>query len=474
MSNKAITNGQVTDEAVSDFATSLRGEVVSQADDSYDEARSVWNGLVDAYPTLIVRCRGSADVAKGVEFATTHDLPFSVRGGAHNQTGSSMVEEGIVLDLAGIDHVRVNPEEQVAQVGAGCRARDALIETQHYGLAMPTGSAGDVGIPGSTLGGAIGWMRRKHGLGIDALQSVDVVTPNGELVTASESENEDLFWAVRGGGGNFGVVTNFEFELYEVPPIVAGLGIFYPGDDATEVFENYRKVTADAPDEVTTIALNSHVPDLPPMPEELVGKDAVAVLGCYIGDDPEEGMEALQPFRELADESLLDMSEPMPYLMLHQLGTMMFPEGRNYCHRSCFVDDLSDDLIDAILDHTEAAESNLSGVGVWQMGGAISDVDSDATAYPHRDAEYMITVEANWDDGDDDANIEWTREGDDLLRSLGGYGAYGGFTGVVARESENVPERVYGENLERLADIKARYDASNDLDKNVNVAPADD
>ncbi|KAB1187244.1 MULTISPECIES: FAD-binding oxidoreductase [Haloferax] len=472
MSNTA--SEKPLDEDVAELAMSLRGDIVSPDDESYDETRSVWNGLVDTHPSLIVQCDGAADVAKGMTFATEHGIPYSVRGGAHNQSGSSMVEDGIVLDVSRIDHVRVSPDEQVAQVGAGCRARDALIEAQHYGLAMPTGSAGDVGIPGSTLGGAIGWMRRKHGLGIDALRSVDVVTPDGDLVTASESENEDLFWAVRGGGGNFGVVTNFEFELYEVPPIVAGLGIFYPGDDAEAVFENYREAAADAPDEVTTIALNSHVPGLPPMPEELVGEDAVAVLGCYIGDDPEEGMAALQPFRELADDPLLDMSEPMPYLMLHQLGTMMFPEGRNYCHRSCFVDDLSEDVIDAIIEHTDEAVSHLSGIGVWHMGGAVSDVDSDATAYPHRDAEYMITVEANWDEGDDDANIEWTRAGDDLFRTLGGYGAYGGFTGVSERDGEDAAERVYGENFERLAEIKARYDESNDLDKNVNVAPADD
>ena len=316
-------------------------------------------------------------------------------------------------------------------------------------------------------------MRRKHGLGIDALQSVDVVTPDGDLVTASEDENEDLFWAVRGGGGNFGVVTNFEFELYEVGPIVAGLGVFYPGEKAEEIFEAYREATANASDEVTTLALKSHVPNLPPMPDELIGEDAVAVLGCYVGN-PEDGMEALQPFRELVDEPLLDMSEPMPYLMLHQLGTMMFPEGRNYCHRSCFVDDLSDNVIDAIVGHANEAESPLSGVGVWQMGGAISDVESDETVYPHRDAEYMITVEANWDDSDDDANIEWARDGDDLFRDLGAYGAYGGFTGVNTQESEDTTERVYGDNFDRLSEIKARYDAQNAFDNNVNVAPSDE
>lgn len=473
MSTSEIGRGQLSGDDVAAFAMSLRGEVVSPDDGTYDETRTVWNGLIDKRPTLIVRCQGAADVAKGLEFAADHRLPFSVRGGAHHQSGSSMVDDGLVLDLSEMTHVHVDPEERVANVGPGCRVRDVLIESQHYGLATPTGSAGDVGIPGSTLGGGIGWMRRKHGLGIDALRSVDVVTPSGELVTASEDEHEDLFWAVRGGGGNFGVVTNLEFELYEVGPIVAGLGVFYPGEQAEEVLEAYRKATVEAPNEVTTLALNTHVPGLPPLPDELVGEETVAVLGCYVGDI-EEGMEALQPYRELADEPLLDMSEPMPYMLLHQLGTMMFPDGRNYCHRSCFVDELSDEVTDAIADHTKKAESPHSGVGVWQMGGAISDVGTDEMAYPHRDAEYMVLVEANWDDGDDDAHLTWARDGDDLFRSLGGYGAYGGFTGVSQQDGESFPNRVYGDNFDRLAEIKARYDTSNTFNQNVNVAPADD
>lgn len=471
-----MTTGKAQDEPLGEediakFSTSLRGEIVLPDDESYDERRSVWNGLIDKHPAVILRCQGAADVAKGVQFATDHTLPFSVRGGAHHQAGTSMVDNGIVLDLSEMAHVRIDPEERVAQVGPGCRARDVLIEAQHYNLATPTGSAGDVGISGSTLGGGIGWMRRKHGLGIDALRSVELVTPTGELVTASAGQNQDLFWAVRGGGGNFGIVTNFEFELYDVDPIVAGLGVFYPASDAEELLQRYRDIAANTPNEVTTLALKSHVPDLPPMPDELVGEDAVAILGCYIGD-PEDGMQALQPFREIA-EPLIDMSEPMPYLLLHQLGTMMFPEGRNYCQRSCFVDDLSDEVIAAVVGHMEGPPSELSAIGVWHMGGAISEVDANATAYPHRDAEYMITVESNWEEGDDDANITWARDGDDLFRNLGGYGAYGGFTGVSTQENENTTDRVYGDNYDRLAEIKARYDHDNTLNKNVNVTPSD-
>jgi FAD/FMN-containing dehydrogenase len=461
-----------TADGVAALARSLRGEIVAPDDDAYDERRSVWNGLVDKRPALVLRCRGAADVATGLRFATDRDLPFSIRGGAHHQAGTSMVDDGVVLDLSAMDHVRVDPDARVAQVGPGCRARDVLLETQHYGLATPTGSAGDVGIAGSTLGGGIGWIRREHGLGVDALRSVEVVTPGGELLTASPDENEDLFWAVRGGGGNFGVVTNFEFDLYEVGPVVAGLGVFYPGDEAREVLARYRERATAAPAALTTLALTGHVPNLSPIPDDVAGEDTVAIMGCHAGD-PEAGMAALEPFRGIA-EPLLDVSEPMPYLALHELGTEMFPEGRNYCHRSCFVDDLSDPVIETIVDHAAEAPSDLSAIGAWQLGGAVADVDSDATAFPHRDAGYLITVESNWEAGDDEANLEWARAGDDLFRERGGYGAYAGFDGVDAGDGADAPERVYGENLDRLAAVKARFDGTNALRRNANVAPADD
>ncbi|MCU4971562.1 FAD-binding oxidoreductase [Halobacteria archaeon AArc-m2/3/4] len=476
-SESQIDDGGLED-AIDSLVDGLRGTVISPDDGAYDDARAVWNGLVDAHPALVVRCQGAADIAKAMQFARERELPFSIRGGGHHQSGSAVVEDGVVLDLSEMNGVHVDPTEQVARVEPGCRARDVLLEAQHYGLATPTGSAGDVGIAGSTLGGGIGWMRRAHGLGIDALRSVDLVTPDGELRRASPDRNEDLFWAIRGGGGNVGVVTSFEFDLYEVGPVVAGLGVFYPTDDAEHVLERYHELTRDAPREVTTLALHSHVPHLPPIPDELAGTDAVAIMGCFVGD-VDRGQEALQPFRELA-EPLLDMSEPMPYLQLHELGSLLFPEGRNYCHRSAFVDDLDGDVLEFVVEHAADAPSPLSGIGIWHLGGAIADVASDETAFPHRESEYMLTVEANWEDGDsdeygsDDDNLAWARAGDDALRALGGVGAYGGFTGVSEQAGESHHERVYGENLERLARVKAASDADNVLDQNVNVAPDDD
>lgn len=463
---------QLEEEDVQPLVDELRGTTVLPDGNEYDDARKVWNGLVDKHPALIVRCAGAADVSKASTFARDHGLPVSVRGGGHHQAGTAIAEEGLVVDLSEMTSVQIDPGEQVARVEPGARVRDVLIEAQHHGLATPTGSAGDVGIPGSTLGGGIGWIRRRHGLGIDALRAVDIVTPDGELRRASPERNPDLFWALRGGGGNFGIVTSFEFELYEVGPIVPALGTFYPGDEAEAVLDAYRDLTQDASSELTTIALDGHVPNLPPIPDDVAGQEAVAIIGCYAGD-PDVGMEAIQPFREIT-EPLLDMSEPMPYLVLHELGTMMFPEGRNYCHRSVFVDDLSDPVIDRIIDHADDAPSPLSGVGIWHLGGAIDDVDSDATAFPWRGKEYMLTVEANWEDGDDEANIEWAQTGDAAFRELGGEGAYGGFTGVSDQSDEDTVERVYGENAERLSEAKALYDPGNTLNRNVNVGPGDD
>ncbi|WP_135855074.1 FAD-binding oxidoreductase [Halorussus salinus] len=462
----------VSPDAFDEFAESIRGDIVFSDAENYDDVREIWNGLVDKHPTAIVQCQGAADVAKSVEFTTEHNIEFSVRGGGHHQSGSSLVDDGLVIDLSEMTSVHVDPAEQVARVEPGCRARDVLMETQHYGLATPTGSAADVGIPGSTLGGGIGWIRRKHGLGIDALRSVDVVTPDGDLVHASPKQNEDLFWAMRGGGGNFGIVTSFKFDLSEVGPVVPALGVFYPGDEAHTVLKTYRELSQDAPDELTTLALNSHVPDLPPMPDELVGEEAVSIMGCYAGDDMEAGQEAIQPFREIT-EPLLDMSEPMPYLMLHELGTQLFPDGRNYCHRSVYVEHLSDEILDLVVDHAEEAPSSLSGIGIWHLGGAIADVANDETAYPWRDKEYLITVEANWEDGGNDANLEWARTGDEVFREVGGVGAYGGFTGVSDQDSEDFTDRVYGENVDRLAEIKAKYDTGNSFDTNVNVVPSE-
>lgn len=463
------TIAELDEQDIEEFAQHLAGDLVLPDADDYEEARTVWNGLINKYPAIVARVENAVDVAAAIRFARDNGLELSVRGGAHNQTGSAVVNQGLVIDLSRMDAVEVNPEAKIARVEPGTRAEDVLAETQEYGLACPTGSAGDVGIPGSTLGGAIGWIRRKHGLGIDTLRSVEVVTPDGEVRSASPEANEDLFWAVRGGGGNFGVVTHFEFELYEVGPIVQGLGVFYPYDEAEAVLESHRQVMSDAPEELSTVLLLGHVPGLPPMPDELVGEDAVAILGCYAGD-PEEGAEVIEPLRTIANP-LIDMSDEMPYELLHDLGTQMYPWGRKYTHRSVFLDDLSDDVHDYLLERMDAAPTPMAGIGVWPLGGNIGH-GPDA-AYAWDDKQYMLTIEGNWEAFENQPTLDWAAETERHLRRLGAEGAYAGFTGVEARDWEDWQAQVYGDSYDRLATVKAAYDPENVFQHNVNIDPED-
>lgn len=471
------TVAELGDEAIAGLDGDLRGDLIMPDHDEYEDARNVWNGLIDEHPAVVVRAAGGRDVARAVEFARDHDLELAVKGGAHHQTGAAVVDNGLVVDLTDLDHVTVDPAEGVADVGPGTRAEDVLAETQQYGLATPTGSAGDVGIPGTTLGGGIGWIRRKHGLSIDAIRSVDVVTAEGELRTASPEHNEDLFWAVRGGGGNFGIVINFEFELYEVGPIVGALGVFYPADAAEAVLEAHRDFVADAPEAATTMLINGHVPGLAPIPDELAGTNAVAILGCYAGP-PDEGMETFAPLREVT-EPILDMSEPMPYEALHDLGTQMFPWGRKYAWRSAYFDEMTDEVHDVVVEQVEDAPSELGSVSVWPVDGAVGS-GPDA-AYAHDDKSYLVVAEANWEDHDNVANMEWARETERRLREVGGEGSYPGFTGVEQQEWEDWAEQVYADNYDRLVEVKREYDPDNAFRHNVNVdptaevdAPADD
>lgn len=461
------TVAELDEQDIKEFDENLRGDLVLPDSEEYEDARNVWNGLINKYPAVIARVKGATDVARAVQFARDNHLDLSIRGGAHHQAGSAIVNQGLVIDLADMDSVHVDPDEKVARVEPGTRAEDVLAETQKHGLATPTGSAGDVGIPGSTLSGGIGWIRRKYGLGLDALRSVEIVTPDGELRKASPDHNEALFWAVRGGGGNFGVVTNFEFDLYEVGPMVQGLGIFYPADIADDVLETFRGVMADAPEELTTLLVNGHVPNLPPMPDELAGTDAVGILGCYAGD-PGDGADAIAPLRDIGDP-LVDMSDVTPYEMLHDLGTQMYPWGRKYTHRSVFVDELTDDIHDIILERTEAAPTPMAAIGVWPLGGNIGH-GPDA-AYAWADKQYMLTIEGNWEEFQNQPTLDWAANTEQLLRDAGGEGAYAGFTGVEEREWEDWTEQVYGDSYERLADAKAAYDPENVFSQNVNIEP---
>lgn len=459
------------DARVAALTDRVAGTVIVPETPGYDEARGVWNGLIDRRPAAIVRCLGTADVIACVEVAREQDFPLAVRGGDHNVAGTAVCDDGIVVDLSPMRGVHVDPEARRVRVQGGALWEDVDREAQLFGLAVPGGVVSDTGVAGLTLGGGFGHLRRKYGLSCDALRSVDVVTAAGDTVTASPDEHEDLFWALRGGGGNFGVVTSFEFEAYPLGPEVAGCLVFHPAARATEAFAFLREYAETAPEEVSPLAFTAVIPDDELFPEEARGEPVVGFFACYAGD-PEEGMEILAPLREF-DTPVLDFSGIMPYTEFQRILDEDYPDGRRYYWKSTYLTDLSDDAIEAIVAASEAAPSTLSTVDVWQLGGAIAEIGEDETAFGERDAPYMLGIEANWDDpSDDDANIAWARELYDTMQAFSPGGLYVNFPGL-GEEGEDLVRAVYGDNYERLREVKARYDPENLFRANQNITPAE-
>jgi FAD/FMN-containing dehydrogenase len=464
------TLGEIPEDDVRAFRSRMRGDVLTHHDEGYQHARKVWNGLVNRYPAAIARCTGVADVVETVAFAREHDLPVSVRGGGHNSAGTAVVDGGVVADLSDMKGIHVDPEARIARVEPGVRLGELNRETQQFGLAVPGGMADDTGVAGSTLGGGLGWLRRKHGLGIDNLRSVDVVLANGEFVRASESRNEDLFWAIRGAGGQFGVVTSFEFDLHAVGPEVASAMVYYPGDVTPEVLRAYREYTASCPDEVTTLAFHSFAPGSEDVPEPERGKPALGVMACYAGPT-EEGREALEPIRAFADP-LADYSGVTTYAGIHN-SEGAYPHGRNYYWKSLFLDELSDDCIDRLVEHACEAPSHHSSLTLWQLGGEMNRVDTAETAFPARDAAFMLSVEATWDDPHTSGeNLAWAREAWQTLWEFSEGSLYVNFPGL-AEEQTDLARAAFGENYDRLSELKAEYDPENRFrpHRNITVPP---
>ena len=455
--------------ALEAFSQRLRGGICTPDDDGYHDARRVWNGLVNRYPAVIARCAGTGDVVATVEFARAHDLPVAVRGGGHNVAGDGVCDDGVVIDLSNMKGIHVDPDDRRVRVEPGVRLGELLEETQPFGLAVPGGMASDTGVSGSTLGGGVGWLRRKYGLGIDNLLSATVVTADGEVVTASETENADLFWALRGGGGNFGVVTSFEFRLRPVGPEVATAMVYYA--DPADALESYREYAASAPDEVTTIAFCTSPPNSAATGED--GADvepALGVMGCYAGP-VEDGEEALAPLRSFGD-SLADYSEVTTFSELHE-SEGAYPRGRNYYWKSAFLDGLTDECIERIVEHTAGSPSERSSLTLWQFGGEMSRVAPDETAFAGRDAAYMLSVEANWDDRMAcERNVEWAREAWADLREFSSGGLYVNFAGF-GEEGRDLVKAAYGDNYDRLTEVKRTYDPANLFRHNRNVEPAE-
>ena len=462
-------NGVLDGSVIERFRSRLHGELLRAGDEGYEKARRVWNGMIDKHPALIARCFGASDVVNAVAFAREHGLLMSVRGGGHNVAGTAIADDGLVVDLSPMTRIQVDPEGRTVRAEAGVTIGELDERTQAFGLATPMGVVSETGIAGLTLNGGIGWLRRKHGLSSDNLVSVDIVTAEGRFLTASETENEDLFWAVRGGGGNYGVVTSFEYRLHPVGPEVMFCFVFYPGDKARDVLRYMNGYMAQAPDEVSPLGVLGRVPADDTFPDERHGEQFVAVLAMYAGE-VEEGEQVLRPLRGIA-EPIVDLSGPIPYTEAQKALDEDYPDGGRYYWKSANVEGMGEEIMDRLIAHAEAAPSGHSTIDVWYQGGAMGRVGAGESAFGDRSAPVLLGIEANWEEPrDDEANVAWTREVVEDMRRFSDGGMYLNFPGFL-EEGQDMVRETYGENYERLVALKNRYDPANLFRVNQNIKP---
>ena len=465
----AGTETDLSSGAVDGLASSLRGQLILPGQPDYDPARQIWNGAIDRRPALVARCAGGEDVVAAVNFARDNELPLAVRGGGHGVAGHALCDGGLVIDLSEMRAVDVDPDGLTARAQGGCTLGDVDRETQRHALATPLGVVTETGIAGLTLSGGIGHLRRKHGLSCDNLVSAQVVTADGSLVTASDSENEDLFWALRGGGGNFGVVTSFEYRLHPVGPEVFVCFVFYRAADAKEVLQSCERYLSEAPEDVSPLAFLGHVPEAEDFRSEAHGEPFVALLALHPGD-PAEGEAVLRALREIADP-ISDLSATMPYTEAQAFLDEDYPDGWRYYWKSVNVPELSDELIERLAEHNAAAPSPRSTIDIWYQGGAMARIGEAETAFANRGEPYLLGLEANWEEEHASAeNVAWVRDVFADLRSFSSGGVYLNFPGLL-EEGEQLLREGYGENYERLAEIKAKYDPGNLFRLNANIEP---
>jgi len=465
----AIAEGLTLDEkALAELQGGFRGEIVGRDHPTYDEHRKVWNGSINRRPALIARCAGVADVIAAVKLCRQHGLPVAVRSGGHSFPGLSVADDAFLIDLSLMKGVRVDPEARTARVQAGVLLGELDRETQAFGLAAPSGIVTHTGVAGLTLGGGIGWIMRKHGLSIDRLRRVDLVTAEGELVRASADENEDLFWGIRGGGGNFGIVTEFEFDLVPLgPPVMAG-PIFWAMDDAPEVLRFYRDWVADAPDELMTVVLHRKAPPLPFVPDELHGKPVVIVISCWAGA-VDDGEKAIRPMKEFG-KPVADACAAKPFMTHQAMFDPSFPPGRWYYFKSCDVPGLTDEIIDTTVEHSLRISSPLTSFPIWQMGGAVARVGEDETAFNGRNTAFTYNIGGSTATADGfDEEREWVRN---FWSAIEPYST-SVYVNFLMDEGQDRVRQAYGaRKYERLKALKRKYDPDNFFRINQNISPA--
>ncbi|WP_407112912.1 FAD-binding oxidoreductase [Bradyrhizobium sp. LMG 9283] len=466
----SLQGGAITleSDAIAAFRQTLRGNVCLAEEPGYDEARTIWNAMIDRRPSAVVRCRGAADIIRAVRLAREHGLLVAVRGGGHNIAGNAVCDGGLLIDLSLMRSVRVDPFHRTARVDPGATLGDFDKEAQAFGLATPLGINSTTGVAGLTLGGGFGWLSRKYGLAADNLISADVVTAEGELVRANIAEKTDLFWALRGGGANFGVVSSFEFRLHPVGPMVLAGLIVHPFSRAKELLTGYRDVAAKAPDELTVWVVLRQAPPLPFLPAEVHGKEIVAFAVCYTGDE-NEGKRALEPLRALG-EPIADVIGMQPFAAWQTaFDPLLTPGAHNYWKSHNFVE-LNDGLLDTLASHTTNLPTAECEIFIGQLGGATSRMAVDATAFPHRDAKYVMNVHTRWrDPADEQRSIAWARR---LFTETAPHATGGVYVNFMPGDEIDRVAGAYGPNYDRLASLKAKYDPGNLFRLNQNVRPA--
>jgi FAD/FMN-containing dehydrogenase len=468
MTLEATTPHVLGDATLAELEQGLRGQLIRPSDAGYDEARAIWNGAHDRRPALIVRCAGVADVMHAVDFARSENLLVAVRGGGHSLPGFSACDDGMVIDLSAMTSVRIDPARRTASTEGGCTWADFDHETQAFGLAVTGGLVSTTGIAGFTLGGGIGWLMRKVGLTCDNLIAADVVTADGQLVHASEQENSELLWGLRGGGGNFGIATSLEYRLHPIGPMLLAGPIFFAGDRAEEVLRFYRDWVRELPDELTTLAGLMTAPPAPFLPETVHGKPIVAVIAVHAGE-PERRRAQVQPLKDLGDP-IVDLISVMPYTAMQSLLDALWTRRAHNYMRSAYVDELSDAAIAATIRQHQAVPSPHSEIHFHHFGGAVAHVGDDDAGFGDRSAHDVLNVIARSPDADDfDANVAWARGTVEALAPVSRDGAYVKFMGDARDERLRAS---YGyATYERLVALKRRYDPTNLFQLNQNITP---
>ncbi len=455
-------------QARQDLRSQFKGELIYPEDDLYPEARKVWNGMIDRHPALVARCTCQADVIAALAFARTQHLTVAVRGGGHNVAGFGTCEDGLVIDLSPMKTVAVNSSAQTARAQAGALWRDFDQATLAQGLATTGGLVSETGIAGLTLGGGIGWLMRKHGLTIDNLLSVDMVLADGWALTANARENSDLFWGVRGGGGNFGIVTDFEFRLHPLEPIIYGGALFFPYEKAADLLRFLNRWLPTLPDELTAMVAFLFAPPAPFIPQDLQGQRMVAVALCHIGP-LDQGLALVKPLRDFCTP-VVDLVGPMPYLELQTLFDHSAPRGILSYWKTEYLPGLNDRVISTLVEYAGKMTSPFANIHIHHVEGAVNRVSSDATAFPHRDIHYILNIVGLWMDPTDTQNqIDWVRQFWQAIHPMAAGPSYINF---MVDEGLDKVQAAYGEtNYQRLVELKKKYDPTNFFHLNQNIQP---